>query len=68
MADPGTLRILLIAIAVGAIVLRVVAFRSPARRGSAVIATIALFAVLALVLGLFAWSVVAAYIGGLPHD
>ncbi len=63
MLDPSTLRILLIAIAVGAIVLRVVAFRSPARRGSAVIATIALFAVLALVLGLFVWSMVGAYIG-----
>jgi uncharacterized membrane protein len=64
MLDPGTLRILLIAIAVGAIVLRVVAFRSPARRGSAVIATLALFAVLALVLGLFVWSMVGAYVGG----
>ena len=63
MLDPSALRILLIAIAVGAIVLRVVAFRSPARRGSAVIATIALFAVLALVLGLFVWSMVGAYIG-----
>lgn len=68
MLDPTTLRILLIAVAVGAIVLRVVAFRSRGRRGSAVIATIVLFAILALVLGLFAWSVVAAYIGGLPHD
>jgi hypothetical protein len=65
MLDPGTLRILLIAIAVGAIVLRVVAFRSPTRRGSSVIATIALFAVLALVLGLFVWSMVGAYIGAL---
>jgi len=65
MLDPGTLRILLIAIAVGAIVLRVVAFRSPARRGSSVIATVALFAVLALVLGLFVWSMVGAYIGAL---
>ena len=66
MLDPSTLRILLIAIAVGAIVLRVVAFRSPARRGgSAVIATVALFAVLALVLGLFVWSMVGAYIGAL---
>jgi uncharacterized membrane protein YqjE len=65
MLDPSILRILLIAIAVGAIVLRVVAFRSPARRGSAVIATVALFAVLALVLGLFVWSMVGAYIGAL---
>jgi hypothetical protein len=64
MLDPSTLRVLLIAIAVGAIVLRVVAFRSPARSGSAVIATIALFVVLALVLGLFVWSMVGAYIGG----
>jgi uncharacterized membrane protein len=65
MLDPSTLRILLIAIAVGAIVLRVVAFRSPARRGSTVIATVALFAILALVLGLFVWSMVGAYIGAL---
>jgi uncharacterized membrane protein len=65
--DPGTLRILLIAIAVGAIVLRLVAFRSPARRGSAVIATIALFAVLALVLGLFVWSMVGAYFGAVGN-
>jgi uncharacterized membrane protein len=64
MLDPNTLRILLIAIAVGAIVLRVVEFRSPAQRGSAIIATIALFAVLGLVLGLFVWSMVGAYIGG----
>jgi hypothetical protein len=63
MLDPSTLWILLIAIAVGAIVLRVVAFRGPARRGSAVIATTALFAVLALVLGLFVWSMVGAYLG-----
>jgi uncharacterized membrane protein len=67
MLDPGTLRILLIAIAVGAIVLRVVAFRSPVRGGSAVIATIALFAVLALVLGLFVWSMVGAYIGAVGN-
>jgi uncharacterized membrane protein len=64
MPDPNTLRILLIAVAVGAIFLRVVAFRSPARRGSALIATVALFAVLALVLGLFVWSMVGAYVGG----
>jgi uncharacterized membrane protein len=63
MLDSATLRILLIAIAVGAIVLRAVAFRSPARSGSALIATVALFAVLALVLGLFVWSMVGAYIG-----
>jgi hypothetical protein len=67
MLDPGTLRILLIAIALGAIVLRVVAFRSSARGGSAVIATIALFAVLALVLGLFVWSMVGAYIGAVGN-
>jgi uncharacterized membrane protein len=67
MLDPGTLRILLIAIAVSAIVMRVVAFRSPARRGSAVIATVALFAVLALVLGLFVWSMVGAYIGAVGN-
>jgi hypothetical protein len=67
MLDPGTLRILLIAIAVGAIVLRVVAFRSSTRRGSAVIATVALFGVLALVLGLFVWSMVGAYIGAVRN-
>jgi len=66
MPDPNTLGIILIAIAVGAIVLRLVAFRSPNRRGSAAIATLVLFAILALVLGLFAWSVVGGYIGGLP--
>ena len=65
MPDPNTLGIVLIAIAVGAIVLRVVAFRSPNRRGSAAIATLVLFAILALVLGLFAWSVVGSYVGGL---
>jgi hypothetical protein len=67
MPDPSTLRMLLIAIAVGAIVLRVVAFRSSARRGSAVIATIALFAVLAFVLGLLMWSMVGAYIGAVGN-
>jgi uncharacterized membrane protein len=65
LLDPNTLRILLIVVAVGAIVLRVVAFRSPKRRGSAVIATLALFAILTVVLGLFVWSMVGAYIGGL---
>ena len=66
MLDPNTLGIILIAVAAGAIVLRVVAFRSPNRRGSAVVATLVVFAILALVLGLFAWSVVRGYIGGLP--
>ena len=68
MLDPNTIGILLIAVAVGAIVMRVVAFRSPQRRGSAVVATLVLFAVLVLVVGLFAWSVVGAYVGGLPLD
>jgi len=63
MLDPDAFRIVLIAVAVGAIVLRIVAFRSPQRRGSAAIATIALFAILALVVGLFVWSMVGAYIG-----
>lgn len=67
MPDPSILRIVLIAVAVGAIVLRVVAFRSPARGGSAVIATIALFVVLAVVLGLFVWSMVGAYIGAVGN-
>jgi hypothetical protein len=67
MPDPSALRILLIAIAIGAIVLRVVAFRSPTRPGSAVIATIALFGVLAVVLGLFVWSMVGAYIGAVGN-
>jgi hypothetical protein len=67
MPDPSILRIVLVAVAVGAIVLRVVAFRSPARGGSAVIATIALFAVLAVVLGLFVWSMVGAYIGAVAN-
>lgn len=64
--DPNTLGIILISVAVGAIVLRVVVFRSPNRRGSAVVATLVVFAILALVLGLFAWSVVGAYLGGIP--
>lgn len=67
MPDPSILRIVLIAVAVGAIVLRVVAFRSPARGSSAVIATIALFVVLAVVLGLFVWSMVGAYIGAVGN-
>jgi hypothetical protein len=67
MLDPSALRILLIAVAFGAIVLRVVAFRSSTRRGSALIATIVLFAVLALVLGLFVWSMVGAYLGAVGN-
>jgi hypothetical protein len=63
MPDPTAFRILLIAVAVGAIVLRLLAFRSPARRGSTLVATIAMFAVLALVLGLLVWSMVGAYLG-----
>jgi uncharacterized membrane protein len=66
MLDPNTLGIILIAVAVGAIVLRVIAFRSPNRRGAAIVATLVVFAILALVLGLFAWSVVGGYISGLP--
>jgi hypothetical protein len=65
MLDPNTFGILLIAVAVGAFVLRVVAFRSPGRRASSGIATLAIMAILALVVGLFAWSMVGAYIGGL---
>ena len=67
MPDPTAFRILLIAVAVGAIVLRVLAFRSQARRGSTFVATIALFAVLILVLGLFVWSMVGAYIGAVRN-
>ncbi len=66
MLDPNTFGIILIAVAVGAFVLRVVAFRSPNRRGSAAIATLVLLAILALVLGLFTWAMVGGYIGGLP--
>jgi uncharacterized membrane protein len=66
MLDPNTFGIILIAVAVGAVVLRVVAFRSPERRGSAAIATLVVFAILALVLGLFAWAVAGVYVGGLP--
>ena len=68
MPDPTVLRSILIAIAIAAIVLRVVAFRGPGRRGSATVATLVLFAILALSLGLFAWSVVGAYVDRLPHD
>jgi hypothetical protein len=66
MPDPNTLGIILIAVAVGATALRVIAFRSPKRRGSAAVATLVLFAILAVVLGLFAWSMVRGYIGGIP--
>ncbi len=66
MPDPNTLGIILIAVAVGATVLRIVAFRSPNRRGSAAVATLVLFAILAVVLGLFVWSMVRGYIGGIP--
>ena len=67
MPDPTAFRVLLIAVAVGAIVLRVLAFRNAARRGSTLVATIALFAVLVLVLGLFVWSMVGAYIGAVGN-
>ena len=66
MPDPNTLGIILIAVALGAIVLRVVAFRSPNRRGSALVVTLVVFAILALVLGLFTWAMVRGYLGGLP--
>ena len=66
MLNPNTLGIILIAVAVGAILLRVVAFRSPNRRGSAAVATLVVFAILALVLGLFTWTVVRGYISGIP--
>ncbi len=66
MPDPNALGIILIAVAVSATALRVIAYRSPNRRGSAAAATLVLFAILAVVLGLFAWSMVGGYIGGLP--
>jgi hypothetical protein len=66
MPDANTLGIILIAVAVAAFALRVVAIRRPELRTWATVASIIVFAILALVLGLFAWSVVGAYVGGIP--
>lgn len=66
MFDANTIGIIFIGVAVGAIVLRLVAIRQPEHRTAVNVATLAMFAILVLVIGLLAWSVVGAYVGGLP--
>ena len=68
MLDPRLIQIVLIAVAVSVLILRLVAFRGPKRRnagpGGAVVIYIA---ILALVVGVLAWTVVNAYIGAFPR-
>jgi hypothetical protein len=66
MPDPNTLGVILIAVAAGALILRLLAARSSRLRPWAMIGTLAILGVLVLVIGLVAWSVVRAYVGALP--
>jgi hypothetical protein len=68
MPDPNLLRVVLILFVVGAISLRVLAARRPKARTGARLGSLALVVILAVVLGLLAWSVVGTYVGRLPHD
>jgi hypothetical protein len=66
MLSANAIGIIFIAVAVGAFVLRLVAIRRPQHRTAVNVATLVMFTLLALVIGLLAWSVVGAYVGGLP--
>lgn len=66
MVNANLIGIIFIAVAVGTFALRLVAIRRPEHRVAINVATLAIFAILALVLGFFAWSVVGAYVGALP--
>ena len=68
MPDPRLIQILLIGVAVGVLILRVLAFRGPKRRGAGPGGAVVIYiAILALVVGVLAWSVVNAYIGAFPR-
>jgi hypothetical protein len=67
LPEPTIVGIALIAMAVGAFVLRLVAARQPALRPWATLATLVMLAVLVLVIGLLAWSVVGSYADRLPN-
>jgi hypothetical protein len=67
MPDPNVLRIVLILFVVGAIMLRVLAASRPKARNSARLGSLVPVVILALVVGLLAWSVVGSYVGRLPH-
>ena len=66
MVDANLIGIIFIAVAVGTFMLRLVAIRRPEHRVAVNVATLGMFAILALVLGFFAWSVVGTYLGALP--
>ena len=65
MKDPRVLAVVLIAVAVGTVVLRIVAARRPELRGWVTLATLVAFMILIAVIGLFAWSIFGAYAGRL---
>jgi hypothetical protein len=67
MPDPNLLRVVLILVVVGAISLRVLAARRPTARTGARLGSLGLVAILVVIIGLLAWSVVGAYVGRLPH-
>jgi hypothetical protein len=66
MPDPNALGIILVAVAIGAVVLRLLAVRTPGLRLLANVATLAIAAVLVGLIGLFASSVAGGFISGLP--
>jgi hypothetical protein len=65
--DPTLLGIALIGIAAAAVVLRILVARRPELRAVAMLATVAIFAILALLVGLVAISIFRGYVGGIGH-
>jgi hypothetical protein len=66
MPDPNTLGIILVVVAIGVVVLRLVAVRNPGLRLLANIATLMIAAIVVGLIGLFASSVASGLISGLP--
>jgi len=67
MNDPRLLGIALIGIAAAAVVLRILAARRPELRVMATLLTVAIFAILALLVGLVALSIFRGYAGGIDR-
>ena len=66
MPDANTFGMILVGVAVGAFVFRVVAARSSSLRPWANIGTIVIAVIMLSLIGLFASTMVGGYIGGLP--
>jgi hypothetical protein len=67
MNDPRLLGIALIGIAAAAVVLRVLVARRPELRAVATLVTVAIFAILAVLVGVVAISIFRGYAGGIDR-